>query len=148
MSGIAVDDDVIMHQGRPVHHGVKLVVGAGDQVQDIARGLRARRRGLPDLRRHQLALGAIVWRSLRVDGPGGDVEAEDGTLEDTVSGFGLVGGHFVARLVDAREAVVAVLPDLAADVAAIDDDVGVSCSAEGGALAVVDREGGLFAADP
>lgn len=48
-----------------------------------------------------------------------DIHAEDGTVEDTVGGLGLVRGDFVASLEDAGEGEVAVLTDEAAGVGGI-----------------------------
>ena len=57
-------------------------------------------------------------------------------MEDLVGCFGLVGGDLVAGLVDACKGVVAMLTDLAANVGAVDLDVGVAGVAEGLGLAV------------
>lgn len=147
---IGIDDDPVVDERGVVQHGTVLVVGARGQIEDVARGLGIRGRDLVRARREHVAGGTVVGVGavLRVRGPRGDVEAEDGPLEDLVGCFGLVGGHFVARLEDAREGVVAVLPHLSARVAAVDHDVGVAGGAERGALAVVYGEGGAFAADP
>lgn len=146
--GIAVNDDIIMNKSRIVEHTFKLIVRARGQVEDVAGWFGALGRILARPRGYHGALSAVVGILFRVEGSGGDVEAEDGALEDLVRGFGLVGGDFVAGLVDAREGVVAVLAYLATDVAGVDDDIGVAGGAEGGALAIVYGEGSAFAADP
>lgn len=94
------------------------------------------------------ALGAVAPVGVDVEGAGGDVLAADGAVEDAVGGFGLVGGHLVAGLEDAREGEVAVLPDQAARVGGVGDDVGVAGGAEGGVARVGDLEGDGFAAEP
>lgn len=57
---------------------------------------------------------------------GGDVFVEERAREDLVGGGGLVGGDFVAGLVDAGEGEVAVLADLAAGVGGVGGDAGVA----------------------
>lgn len=94
------------------------------------------------------ALGAVARVGVDVEGAGGDVLAADGAVEDAVGGFGLVGGHLVAGLEDAREGEVAVLPDQAARVGGVGDDVGVAGGTEGGVARVGDLEGDGFAAEP
>lgn len=94
-------------------------------------------------------MGAVIGGAgVGVDFACSDVQAEDGALEDFEGGFGLVGGDFVPSLVDAREGEVAVLPHLAADVAAVGLDVLVPSGMERCRLAVVDRKRVCFAADP
>lgn len=51
--------------------------------------------------------------------PSRDIGPENRAPEDAVDGLGLIGRDFVPGFVDAREEEVAVLPDLAADVAAV-----------------------------
>lgn len=65
------------------------------------------------------------------DVAGGDLGALDDAREDGEGGFGLVVGHQVAGVVDAREAEVAELADGAADVAGVDYDVRVAGRREG-----------------
>lgn len=78
----------------------------------------------------------------------GDVFVEQRAHEDLIRGFGLVGGDFVAGLVDAGEGEVAVLADLAAGVGGVGLDAGVAGGSEGVGGGVGDCEGDEFAAVP
>ena len=55
-----------------------------------------------------------------------DIPVEQRAHENLIGGFGLVGGDFVAGLVDAGEGEVAVLADLAAGVGGVGLDAGVA----------------------
>ena len=61
---------------------------------------------------------------------GGEFGAEDDAGEEGEGGFGLVGGDLVAGVVDAGEGEVGVLSDGTADVAAVDDELGVAGGGE------------------
>lgn len=77
--------------------------------------------------------------------PSRDIGPENRTPEDAVGGLGLVGRDFVPGFVDAREGEVAVLPDLAAGVAAVCLNGSVLRYIEREALAVVYCEGVFLA---
>lgn len=139
-----------MNERGAVNYGSQYVSGAGiKRGEDVARWCGRGGHVVFDLKCRRRAVGAVIGGAgVGVDFARGDVEAEDGALEDFEGGFGLVGGDFVPSLVDAREGEVAMLPHLAADVAAVGLDVLVPSGMECCRLAVVDRKRVCFAADP
>lgn len=146
---IPVNDDIIVDEGRAVEDGVERVVGAsGKGGEDVACGSRGGRHIVFDLEAGGGAGGAVAGGGFRVDFARGNIKSEDGALKDLVGGFGLVGWDFVTGLVDAREGKVAVLADLAADVAAVGLDVLVTCGVERGGLTIIHRQRVCFTADP
>jgi hypothetical protein len=80
----------------------------------------------PELQRIARPLRAIITPFACVFEAGGDVAIEQCSCEDLVCGLGLVGGDFVAGLVDAGEGEVAVLAHLAAGVCGVGEDGGVA----------------------
>lgn len=149
MRCVAVDDDVIVYESRAgKDRRVRLVVARSNRIEDVACWRGRRRSDILDLKRRRRACRTVVRGGLGVDFSCGDIEAEDGPLENLEGGFGLVGRDLVAGLIDARKGKVAVLADLAADVAAVDLDVLVAGRVEGGSFAIVHGQRVFFSTNP
>lgn len=113
------------------------VIAAGEEVQDVAGLFWGFGSFLQGARSAEVAVGGVDARRGGGREPAGSyVEAPDCSLEDLVGCFGLVGWGLVAGLVDACKGVVAMLTDLAANVGAVDLDVGVAGVVEGLGLTV------------
>lgn len=130
---ISILNNIPTNRHAPILHTLNLLLSTSrSRIKNITELQRLLELLTPLRKRIRRPFTRIIPPSTGVLRARRDVLVEERAHENLVGRFGLVGGHFVAGLVDAGEGEVAVLPHLAAGVGVVGEDGAVAGGGEGG----------------